>query len=1229
MREMLERTMKDIFAKYNTGKNKRAVKSAISILCAVSLVSKTIVPILQIEAIASSKVETSSNALYDTELSDDTPSKNHSGHSKKNHSKASGSNAIKKTSSNAEKTPTASNAMFKGILVCGNDEHEHNADCYCEDEAAAEVILMIHELPEAEEIATMMEEYYEIEETVEDYEEDETWKEYDEYLASLYDEVLYAYEKYDALSDEQKELVFNAGKLLELAKLFDNEVALLNIVSEDPEVQEAASTAEFITLNLYDYGSNINDKYYANNNMPGFQWNGGAQEINNSYSLNKVDCIDFGNSLITDFKWDNRQRIANKNSSNINGLVESPIGDYANYPIGFSNGTEVLSRTLKNGYPALADGTSLAYLFSDNEYAKKQNTESIDGLFQYDEETGAYWYKSRENHAQYSDNQFTLYKDKITPNFILYPFGNFLPFNDITNLNESTQVSQISDGYSYIQQMIDTAAVKRYQGNYDTYQQMINGLIYYRNNYFGEQPKSAANMVSDFFSNGGPAEKQFSLSDFSELYNIDFNTEKNFFFGMDMSMRFMQPKGGLTGDSGNDPMVFEFSGDDDVWVYVDGVLFLDLSGIHRHVGGKIDFVNGKVTYYGLDPSAGDTTPSGYRTYTFAELLTAAGRSTDGLNSKGTFKDYTYHDFNFYYMERGSGSSVCELNFNFPLLRQNTISVEKELTVNEEGKELLGNKEFNFQILKADDSKNKTSDLFITEGTEYALYGSDGKLLNDALQTDTNGIFQLKPGQRAEFSIPENGGNYYVRELLNPSEFEQYGKIAVNGTTTTTVNHVSIESKTFTGADSPVQNASDGAVRFTFNNQVDFEKIGSIEIEKILKAYHNADAVGTTEFEFSVTLNDELLPVGTKYMIGTTEKTVETEGIVAVPAGSKAVISGILIGTAFEVEETAESAKTYDVSYTLDGTEVSSVSGIITKSHTAKITVTNTEIGATVEIPVKKILVNGDGKEHSYTFDLVEMENLTTAKADGLKDSKTVTLDESGECTEESSFAIDYLGKDFNGTTKLYYMITEQEDSSLSGYVKYDTAKYVVEVTVTKGEKTLNAEITKWYVNGNESDISAVTFTNMLLGDICIMKTVEDTTPDETMEFSFTMHLAAPYNAINGTYGDLSFENGTAVFTLKHNETKAATGLPLGAEYTITEEVPDGYWAEIDEVPTNQAQGVITKDENIYKVHVINHKGIRLPETGGSGTLPYQVCGLLSMITAIGCFFCLKKKQWEV
>lgn len=66
----------------------------------------------------------------------------------------------------------------------------------------------------------------------------------------------------------------------------------------------------------------------------------------------------------------------------------------------------------------------------------------------------------------------------------------------------------------------------------------------------------------------------------------------DFHFGMTMSAKFIQPKDGKI--NGNN-MVFEFSGDDDVWVYIDGVLVLDIGGIHNAASGSINFANGNVT----------------------------------------------------------------------------------------------------------------------------------------------------------------------------------------------------------------------------------------------------------------------------------------------------------------------------------------------------------------------------------------------------------------------------------------------------------------------------------------------------------------------------------------------------------------------------------------------------------------------------------------------------------
>ena len=161
----------------------------------------------------------------------------------------------------------------------------------------------------------------------------------------------------------------------------------------------------------------------------------------------------------------------------------------------------------------------------------------------------------------------------------------------------------------------------------------------------------------------------------------------DYLFGMSIDFAFMQPEDGkIQLDNGETKdMTFTFNGDDDVWVYIDGVLVLDIGGIHGAVEGTINFSTGEV-YISKVKGAGYYGNSGSKTVDLMSLYKEAqGADFDESEwvetEKGyhRFADYSDHTLNFYYLERGEGSSNCKIEFNMPTIPKNAVAVTKNVT----------------------------------------------------------------------------------------------------------------------------------------------------------------------------------------------------------------------------------------------------------------------------------------------------------------------------------------------------------------------------------------------------------------------------------------------------------------------------------------------------------------------------------------------------------------------
>ncbi len=1024
--------------------------------------------------------------------------------------------------------------------------------------------------------------------------------------------------------------------------------------TDELHIAESVDTYNLITVNLYDYGSNINDYYKKDTyEYPGFQQDYGTRTTLSSilqYNFN------FGNTVTADLL----AGITNVTSTAVSGSInKSNTTSPGNMPTEGTMGY-VLG---EDGYPQTINGTSLAYLFSDNVYAKKQNTDNINGLFQQVAETGEYYYNSRLNHAQFDpeSNTFVLYDERITPNFMMYPFGNFMPFFDI--VNDSKKSSEIDGDY-----LLEIAKSANYKYKNGEGVNQENGEV---NEYLGlyRALTSFVSIMDSTYSSGWTAStatnRYFQLSgikdssgnyvtvsdeDLSDLYTLDYDEPSDFYFGMDMEMNFMQPKDGLTGTTGEEELVFYFTGDDDVWVYIDNVLFLDLSGIHRHVGGKIDFVNGVVTYYELLTSTGDVSEEPYKEESFEEILIRAGQSTETLNSIGTFKNYTLHNFKFYYMERGSGSGVCRMNFNLPLVDDNTITVTKEIST-EDGEllKVLGDPDYKFMIKKAVSDSEKTDELFFAANTKYQIVDSAGNWIRDAV-TDEEGVITVKAGETAIFPVTEemleSDLRYYVCELIDSDISGQYGDIYVdNEVVKKEVNGIVVSGETFDHFHSNIKNVMEGDTSFYYDNLVTFSELGALQITKEIVGEGTEEA-----FDFEVAFDSIPIQEGTEYTHiapdGTeTTATVETEGIISLKANESALIEGLLAGSVFTVSETDESRGDYTLyfaeseHYTTDG---DTATGIILPASTIKpivLTATNTERGACVEVSGTKSLTYADGMSHNYNFVLSQVTDPSgeTSVDSGKVMEKEITVNgEAGEPTSaDYSFVLNYYDSVVSeGTQKYYYKLYEKTSESLLESTIFDTDIYVIEVTVTKNEQLLTAELTAAYKNGELTENYSFDFENTLIGQLTVSKQVVDAQEFnlEQTSFPFEVYIEYEGQSLNGSYSlfvtdssdnvtesTLAFEQGKATVNLCHGESFTLKGIPITSQVTVTE-TAEGFYSyytvngEEEMNISNVAQLTISSGNN--SVEFTNITGHVLPETGGNGTYLYIIGGLLTALSSV-------------
>ncbi len=406
----------------------------------------------------------------------------------------------------------------------------------------------------------------------------------------------------------------------------------------------------------------------------------------------------------------------------------------------------LLSTDLTDGYPTATKegGGSLRELFS--------GAEEVNHLFiqsTYDE-TGYFVFDSTQNYASLkgkTGGDFTVYKELGSYDSVgsrpTLKHGQFFPYNDLE------------------------------PGVFAS----VNGK-----NLYG---LSGSGNNVDQLPDSDPRKNE-------NLYLIENGGKKvDCYFGMELEAIFTQTPSGL--DAWGHDIIFEFTGDDDFWLYVDGELVIDLGGIHSAVPGSVNFRTGDVYVNGTHTTLRATFESNYRTrHPGASDADVANYLSQYFDEGSTvFRDYTNHTMNIFYMERGAGASNLQMRFNLAAVKKGNVQLSKELSGVDESEGVLA--EFPYQIWY------KTSE---AEGAEeYRLPnlppGSEEKPKDYVLYKDTinpvkyedavtiggteyKDVFFLKPGETADISFPESMTSYRIVECgVNTDVF---GDVTVNGTT---------------------------------------------------------------------------------------------------------------------------------------------------------------------------------------------------------------------------------------------------------------------------------------------------------------------------------------------------------------------------------------------------------------------------------------------------------------
>lgn len=592
--------------------------------------------------------------------------------------------------------------------------------------------------------------------------------------------------------------------------------------------------------------------------------------------------------------------------------------------------------------------------------------------------------------------------DPINSKVLPYFSGKEIhPYDKDGNIDESKNLSEYYNDLQFpFKQTIDKNGVITY-----SYDSETDKAVYYNfeNKSFYESDSHILNGTTN--DSTAPTKGFYPLNqpgDPREAVNMGFGTE--------FTIPFTLSKDGKI--NGKD-ITFKFTGDDDVWVFIDDYLVLDMGGAHRMASGTIDFTNKNVTVeraFTPDKSTTAAWKDGAdRANQTSKVSSKAFTKikTDGGNTFADImeNDSKVHTLKMFYMERGMIDSNMSVSFNFsPIPSGLTLSKDVDTAPVNDGLRSDVETKDNFDFTVVDDDPRK-------EYTYEKDYDGTGTERNTTKDGVVKGLADNVYAKNFEYTEKDEDGN---KGLIIGTDFTITETENSNYSTRWFVTDIST-GKTINKDDGLTSNfklgdVSSGLTKVNYNvNFVNTPKVGTVNITKAWKG-DVPKTLQKEDFPFKVEVDldgaaekDEYSTYALEYTVNGIKYKTDANGDFTLKSGQTAAFAGIPTGATVKVTETTT---TDDKSWVVSGSNVAESNPVEEKSNK---TLTITNATKTINLPEKVIYVEAK-KDTPYTPADVQ-PGYTVSNL-----SKGLTYSEKGFKGEDpnKSYTAEYTGSNSDG-----------------------------------------------------------------------------------------------------------------------------------------------------------------------------------------------------------------------